>query len=239
MKSAFVLITLAMLAGTSNLAIAQTSDGVLTVATIGELPTLDAMQTPTDIVLTVDQHIFETLYTYDAQWKSVPLLAAAMPKISDDGLTYRIPLREGVKFHDGSDFDSKDVVASLKRWMNVNSKGKQVATIVDSLTADGDHAVIIKLKSRYAPLLATLSQSSIILPSEKVADTLTDFIGTGPYMLKERKPDQYTQLVRFDGYKSPEGEPNNYAGKREAVAKEIRFVPVPDANTRVEGLISG
>ncbi|WP_168596292.1 ABC transporter substrate-binding protein [Rhizobium sp. SG570] len=239
MKSAFVLITLAMLAGTSNLAIAQTSDGVLTVATIGELPTLDAMQTPTDIVLTVDQHIFETLYTYDAQWKSVPLLAAAMPKISDDGLTYRIPLREGVKFHDGSDFDSKDVVASLKRWMNVNSKGKQVATIVDSLTVDGDHAVIIKLKSRYAPLLATLSQSSIILPSEKVADTLTDFIGTGPYMLKERKPDQYTQLVRFDGYRSPEGEPNNYAGKREAVAKEIRFVPVPDANTRVEGLISG
>ena len=121
MKSALVLITLAMLAGTSNLAIAQTSDGILTVATIGELPTLDAMQTPTDIVLTVDQHIFETLYTYDAQWKSVPLLAAGMPTISEDGLTYRIPLREGVKFHDGSDFDSKDVVASLKRWIDRKS----------------------------------------------------------------------------------------------------------------------
>ncbi|MFT4012279.1 MAG: hypothetical protein QM682_02535 [Paracoccus sp. (in: a-proteobacteria)] len=37
--------------------------GVLTVATIGEPPTLDAMQTPTDIVLTIDQHIFDTLYT--------------------------------------------------------------------------------------------------------------------------------------------------------------------------------
>ncbi|MBA8820178.1 peptide ABC transporter [Ochrobactrum sp. P6BS-III] len=239
MKKRFLLATTAALLCSSAMAFAQSSDGILTIATIGEPPTLDAMQTPTDIVLTIDQHIFETLYTYDEQWKSVPLLAAGMPEISEDGLTYRIALREGVKFHDGSDFDSKDVVASLKRWMEINSKGKQVAGIVDSLTEDGDHAVIIKLKSRYAPLLATLSQASIIIPSETIADTLTKFVGTGPYALKERKPDQYTQLVRFDDYKSPEGEPSNYAGKREAIAKELRFVPVPDANTRVEGLISG
>ncbi|PYE90494.1 ABC transporter substrate-binding protein [Phyllobacterium leguminum] len=240
MKNALFLMTLAAMAGTSSLAIAQAkTDGVLTVATIGEPPTLDAMQTPTDIVLMIDQHIFETLFTYDIKWKSVPLLAASQPTISEDGLTYRIPLREGVKFHDGSDFDAKDVVASLTRWMAVNSKGKQVAGVVDSIAEDGDHAVTIKLKSRYAPLLATLSQASIILPSEKIADTLTEFVGTGPYALKERKPDQYTQLVRFEDYKSPDGEPSNYAGKREAIAKEIRFVPVPDANTRVEGLISG
>ena len=240
MKSAFVLATLAALSGTSGIALAQAqTDGVLTVATIGEPPTLDVMQTATDIVLTIDQHIFETLYTYDAQWKSVPLLAAAMPELSEDGLTYRIALREGVKFHDGSDFDAKDVVESLKRWMAINSKGKQVGEIVESLEADGDHAVVLKLKSRYAPLLATLSQASVIMPSEKIADTLTEFVGTGPYALKERKPDQYTQLVRFDGYVSPEGEASAYAGKRVAIAKEIRFVPVPDANTRVEGLISG
>lgn len=72
-----------------------------------------------------------------------------------------------------------------------------------------------------------------------MADTLTEFIGTGPYALKERKPDQYTQLVRFDDYLSPEGEASNYAGKRVPIAKEVRFVPVPDANTRVEGILSG
>src|SRR5690606_22217765 len=107
-KSTFVLMTLAALAGTSSLALAQANDGILTVATIGEPPTLDVMQTPTDIVLTIDQHIFETLYTYDAQWKSVPLLAADMPTLSEDGLTYKIPLREGVTFHDRSAFDAKD-----------------------------------------------------------------------------------------------------------------------------------
>lgn len=239
MKRTILLAAVVALAGTSSIAIAQAADGILTVATIGEPPTLDVTQTTTDVVIIINQHIFETLYTFDDQWKSVPLLAAAMPEVSEDGLSYRIPLREGVTFHDGSAFDAKDAVASLKRWMTVNSKGKQVAGVIDSLTEDGEHAIIVKLKSRYAPLLTTFSQASVILPSEKVADTLTEFIGTGPYALKERKPDQYTQLVRFDGYKSPEGAPNNYAGKREAIAKEIRFVPVPDANTRVEGLISG
>jgi peptide/nickel transport system substrate-binding protein len=233
--------TLALLvSGISSTSLAQEKkSGVLTVATVGEPPTLDQMLSPTDLVLMISQHIFETLYTFDAQWQPKPLLAAGMPTLSEDGLTYRIPLREGVTFHDGSGFDSADVVASLKRWLGIATQGKQVARVLKSISADGDHAVIIKLKSRYAPLLATLTQASIIMPSEKIADTLTEYVGTGPYKLKERRPDQYIQLVRFDGYKSPEGEASNYAGHREAVASEVRFVPVPDANTRVEGLISG
>ncbi len=68
---------------------------------------------------------------------------------------------------------------------------------------------------------------------------MTEFVGTGPYRLKERKPDQYIQLERFDGYKSAEGETSGYGGERHRYVDEIRFVPVPDANTRVEAAISG
>ena len=164
----------ALLASTGMAALAQPSGGgVLTVATVGEPPTLDEMQVPTDIVLTIGQHIFETLYTFDADWQSRPLLAAAMPEISADDLSYRIPLRQGVIFHDGSPLGPQDVVASLKRWMAINSKGKQVAEIVSGVEADGDGAVIIKLKSRYSPLIATLSQASIIMPAGKLARGLS------------------------------------------------------------------
>src|SRR5947208_15044484 len=62
---------------------------------------------------------------------------------------------------------------------------------------------------------------------------------TGPYQLKVRKPDQYVQLVRFDGYSPRKETPSGYAGKREALLDELRFVPVPNANTRVEGTLSG
>ena len=68
---------------------------------------------------------------------------------------------------------------------------------------------------------------------------MKEFIGTGPYRLKERKADQYIQLVRFDGYKSRDGESDGYGGARHQYLDEIRFVPVPDPNTRVEAAVSG
>ena len=82
------------------------------------------------------------------------------------------------------------------------------------------------------PLLAFNNSAAIVLPSEKQAEPMTDFVGTGPYQLKERKADQYIQLTRFDAYKSPEGEANGYGGARHQYADEIRFVPVPDPNLK-------
>ena len=57
-------------------ALAQAPGGVVNVATIGEPPTLDPMASTADLVGIVTQHIFETLYTFDKDWKVTPLLAA-------------------------------------------------------------------------------------------------------------------------------------------------------------------
>ena len=98
------------------------------------------------------------------------------------------------------------------------------------------------LNRPYAPLLAHFalpSGFSVIMAKDSIATPLTQFVGTGPYMFKERKPDQYVQLVRFDGYVPRSEPPSGYAGKREALLDELRFVPVPNANTRVEGSLSG
>ncbi|MBQ9351989.1 ABC transporter substrate-binding protein [Phyllobacterium sp.] len=240
-------LKLALLLGSALVALspaafAQTKGGVINVATIGEPPTLDAMASTADLVGIVSQHIFETLYTFDENWNPTPLLAASLPEISADGKIYTIKLRTGVKFHDGTDMDSADVVASLKRWTQIASRGKQVAPLITSIDAVDASTVRITLNAPHAPLLSLLAfnnAAAIILPSEKQQNPMTDPVGTGPYKLKERKADQYIQLVRFDGYKSPEGRENGYGGTRHQYLDEIRFVPVPDANTRVEGAISG
>lgn len=240
-------LKLALLLGSALVALspaafAQTKGGVINVATIGEPPTLDAMASTADLVGIVSQHIFETLYTFDENWNPTPLLAASLPEISADGKIYTIKLRTGVKFHDGTDMDSADVVASLKRWTQIASRGKQVAPLITSIDAVDASTVRITLNAPHAPLLSLLAfnnAAAIILPSEKQQNPMTDPVGTGPYKLKERKADQYIQLVRFDGYKSPEGRENGYGGARHQYLDEIRFVPVPDANTRVEGAISG
>ena len=216
--------------------------GAANLAMITEPQTLDPMGTTGDLVGTIMQHIYEPLYTFDANWKVMPMLADGMPKVSEDGLTHTITLRKGVKFHNGREMVADDVAASLQRWMELSPRGKAVAKEIDSVSAKDAYTIELKLKTLYAPLLAQLAlptSMAAIMPKETIAPQLKEFIGTGPYKFKERRPDQYTLLVRYEGY-SPRSEPaSGYGGKREAIIEELRFVPVPNANTRVEGALAG
>lgn len=218
------------------------SQAKLDIAIIGEPQSLDPMMSTQDVVSIVTQHFIETLYTFDSKWNVAPLLAETLPEISADGRNYRITLRQGITFHDGSAMDSADVVASLERWKTQATRGKSVAARIASITAVDPLTVEIALTEPYSPLLSLLAFSNsaaAIYPQEILGETLSAIVGTGPYRMVEHKPDQYIQLARFDGYK-PRSEPaDGTAGARSALAQELRFVPVPDANTRVEGLLSG
>jgi peptide/nickel transport system substrate-binding protein len=221
---------------------AQAGKSALNLAMIGEPPTLDVMSTPADLVCIIMQHVYETLFTFDAKANLVPMLAETLPKVSADGKQYSITLRKGVKLHSGRELDADDVVASLKRWMEVSPRGKSVSAQVADLSAKGPLNVEITLKNAYAPLLSQLAMPSgmaAIMAKESLAQPLRDFVGTGPYQFKERKPDQYVLLTRFDGYSARKEAASGYGGKRVAVVDELRFVPVPNANTRVEGALAG
>ena len=221
---------------------AQAPRGFATLAMVAEPQTLDPMASSADLVGTIMQHVFEPLYTFDAQWNVVPMLAESMPRISNGGRTYEIALRKGVMLHSGRELTADDVVASLQRWIEQSSRGKAVGKVVDSLMAKGPLAVEIVLKEPYAPLAAQLALPSgmaAIMAKESIAAPLKDFVGTGPYRFKERKPDQYVLLGRFDRYSARKEPANGYGGRREAAIEELRFVPVPNANTRVEGALAG
>lgn len=221
---------------------APASAQTLNVAIVGEPETLDPMMSTKDVVSIVTQHFVETLYTFDESWAVAPLLAEELPQISDDGLTYSIDIRQGVTFHDGSSMDSADVVASLNRWLEVATRGRGVAEQVAGVSATSDYSIEIQMNEAYSPLLSLLAFSNsaaVIYPEETLAETMTDIVGTGPYQIIEHVPDQYLQLGRFDGYVSRDEPSSGAAGMRSQTPDEIRFVPVPDANTRVEGLLSG
>ncbi|TCT04117.1 ABC transporter substrate-binding protein [Paralcaligenes ureilyticus] len=233
-------LSAAVLAG--NKVFAAGKDQSASLAMIGDPQTLDPMLTTADLVGTIMQHVYEPLYTFDAKWNVVPMLAVALPVISDDGKVFEIALREGVNFHNGQKMTAEDVVASLDRWSKISPRGKAVAKEIAEIKIISPSKIAIHLNNRYAPLLAQLAFSSsmaAIMPKSTIAAQLTQFIGTGPYKLKERRPDQYTILDRFDSYSARTEAPSGYGGRRTAVIKELRFVPVPDSNTRVEGALSG
>jgi ABC-type transport system substrate-binding protein len=57
--------------------------------------------------------LYNRLYAYDPANEFYPDLAAELPSVSDDGLVYTIPLRQGVKFHNGREMVADDVAFSL------------------------------------------------------------------------------------------------------------------------------
>ena len=238
----FALAAAMACSGNATLAATPARGGAANLAMVGEPQGLDPMTSTADLVGTIMQHVFETLYTFDANWNIAPMLAESMPSVSKDGMTYNIAIRKGVALHNGRELHADDVVASLNRWMELSPRGKAVAKVVATLTTKGPHQVELVLNTPYAPLLAQLALPSgmaAIMAKESIAPQLKDFIGTGPYKLKERKPDQFTVLVRHEAYAARKEAPSGYAGRREALLDELRFVPVPNANTRVEGALSG
>src|SRR5262250_1673123 len=97
--------------------------GVIRVGNLGEPPSLDAHWTTATITETLTNHIYEGLYTLDSNNRPIPMLAESHT-VSKDGLTYTFKLRQGVKFHNGKEMTSEDVVASLARWGKQSIYGK-------------------------------------------------------------------------------------------------------------------
>jgi len=62
--------------------------GAANLAMVGEPQGLDPMISTADLVGTIMQHVYEPLYTFDANWNVAPMLAEGMPVVSKDGLTY-------------------------------------------------------------------------------------------------------------------------------------------------------
>jgi peptide/nickel transport system substrate-binding protein len=247
-KAFLVLAAAALVAGAAAVppALAQVKGGVLRVGNLGEPPALDAHWTTASITETLTNHLYEGLYSLDKDNKPIPMLAESHT-VSRDGLVYTFKLRQGVKFHNGKEMTSEDVVPSLARWGKQSNYGKSLFAQVDSWKAIDKYTVEMKLKEKSAIVLISLAVPNnfgAIYPKEiaekfEPSVKVTEYIGTGPYKLAEWKPDQYIRMVRFDDYKSRNEKPNGYGGGKTAYLDEIRWIPVPEVATRVAQVETG
>jgi peptide/nickel transport system substrate-binding protein len=217
--------------------------GVLKVASIGEPPTLDIPMSTAVITYEIMWHVNESLFTYDKSFNPIPLLADTHT-VGDRGLRHTITLRKGVKFHNGKDMTSADVVASLKRWGAVASLGKPLWKNVESIEARDAHTVVLALKQPSASLIFGLAEPAAAIYPKDVVDAagegqLKEYTGTGPYRFVEHKADRHIKLVRFKEYSARTDPPNGFGGKRTAWLDEILFMPVPDTAVRLAGVESG
>ncbi|MCZ7571232.1 MAG: ABC transporter substrate-binding protein [Ardenticatenaceae bacterium] len=134
--------------------------------------------------------------------------------ISDDGLTYTFRIRQGAKFHDGTDVDAHAIVRSLTRQANTEDSSYVEGLYMnaeygfhnwESITAEDDFTVKLVLKEPDAAQLHRLFHPASIVISPKALDQLgsdinTKLVSAGPFMLQNFVPGQEATLVAFDDY---------------------------------------
>ncbi len=183
-------------------------NGRLSIGTTLKPRTLD----PADAYELADSNIIislsDRLYTYRLGTdKLQPQLATELPKVSKDGLTYTIPLRQGVVFHDGTTFNAEAMAFSLNRFIKNGGKPSALLSdIVESVKVTGGYEITVKLKNSFAAFPSLLAFYGTCAVSPKAYEIGTGkfkpskFVGTGPYKLAQFTPDQLIRLDVFEKY---------------------------------------
>lgn len=181
--------------------------------------------------------VYESLVNYGENGKIEPSLAKSW-EISEDGKTYTFHLRQGVLFSDGTaltanqvkrNFDA--VLQNAKRhdWLELIAEMKQVE-VVD------EHTIKIEFNNPYYPVLQELSLIRPLrilgdagFPEDgSTAEQIKAPIGTGPWVLKAYKKDEYALFV-----------PNEHYWGTKPKLKQVKVKVIPDAQARVMALQKG
>ncbi|MBL6079670.1 ABC transporter substrate-binding protein [Belnapia sp. T18] len=248
---------MALAAGASSLALArpgvlraQGTPGATSVVRFVPQSDLTLLDPVFNTALVTRNHgmmVYDQLYGLDANYVAQPQLVEGHV-IEDGGHTWRITLREGPTFHDGTPILARDAVASIDRWTKADVLGQNIRAITDEMVVVSDRVFLVKLKKPF-PLLATaLAKPSSYCPvmQERFAKNptstqVTEIVGSGPFrwVANERMAGSRAVYERFEGYK-PRNEPVSFlAGGKVARVDRVEWQTIPDAATAGAALQRG
>jgi peptide/nickel transport system substrate-binding protein len=184
-------------------AMAASADERITIGMQLEPPILDPTASPAAAISEVLYgNVYEGLVQFAADGSVTPKLASSW-EISADGLSMVFHLVQGVRFHDGSDFDAAAAKFSLDRVPAPSSLNPQRARLakIRSVEAVDPHTLRILLAQRSGGLLQSLAWGAFVMVSPRSASTnAVQPIGTGPFRFSVWRRGDSITLVRNGGY---------------------------------------
>jgi peptide/nickel transport system substrate-binding protein len=225
---AVALVTLA-----SPLSGSAAPEGKVVIAQGVDPSSLDAMnqqETPASVLAT---HLYNTLVERDQNLKLVPALAAELPKLLAPTV-WEIKLRQGVKFHNGEDFNADSVKYSLERVKDPSMRGSSNFKPIDRVEIVDPYTVKVHTSKPWPIFVVALTQpQASMYPPKAYAGKDSPFIsknpiGTGPYRLVRWSKDEEIVLEAWPQY-----------WRGPAKIKNVVFRPIPDDAVRVAALQNG
>ncbi|HLL21541.1 MAG TPA: ABC transporter substrate-binding protein [Kofleriaceae bacterium] len=214
--------------------------GALVVAQAAEPLTLDPIRATDTESLEVSGLVFEGLVRWKIGSTDVEPNLATRWEVSPDAKRWKLHLRKGVTFHDGTAFDAAAVVFSFERLLDpahphgLGASGDYWRTLLKDVrrvrVLDAS-TVEIEMARPYSPLLGELAMFPIVSPPavQKWGDAFQRHpVGTGPFAFESWTPNESIVVRRFAGYWG-----------EDALLDRIVFRVVIDARQRLIDLESG
>jgi peptide/nickel transport system substrate-binding protein len=224
------------------------AQSVLRVRPFGDLKGIDPIVNSDYMARNHGYMVYDTLFSLDEKLQIKPQMLESF-NVSADKLTYTFVLRDGLKFHDGANVTSADVVASLQRWGQRDGLGQQLAGRTAELVAVDGKTVRLKLKEPWGLVLDALGKPSSNVPfimPERIARTpattaITDPTGSGPFIMKkdEWMPGAKIVYVKNPAYVARKDAASGLAGAKIAGVDRVEWLNIPDAQTAINALQKG
>ncbi|MEM0977755.1 MAG: ABC transporter substrate-binding protein [Pseudomonadota bacterium] len=215
-------------------------------ARAGDSLTLDPHAQNEGPTHTLAHQVYEPLIIRDMTGAFEPALATEWGVKADDPNVWEFKLREGVTFHDGSEFDSEDAVFSFERAMSEDSAMKELLSSVVEVRAAGKYGFEIVTDGPNPIMPSNLTNLFIMdktwteandavkvqdIEGGEVTFASLNTNGTGPYIVQSRTPDSLTELTINENYWGKDLYPMEITA--------INYTPIKNAATRVAALLSG
>ncbi|TFV64033.1 UNVERIFIED_ORG: ABC transporter substrate-binding protein [Bacillus sp. AZ43] len=169
------------------------------------------------------ENVYDTLVVPNPEDLTMEASLAESWETSDDGLTWTFTLRDGVTFHDGSEFDSADVVYSYRRIIDEELANSYRFANVTGVEAPDPQTVVITVSQPTPNLLALIGafKGMAILPegAAEDLDLTTEANGTGPFRLDSSDASS-TVLTAYEDY---------WGGAPSIDGVEFRYITEPAA----------
>lgn len=168
--------------------------------------------------------LYSRLVKFDKDLNIVFDVAEDYEVLSD--LEWQFTLKQGVKFHDGSELKSADVAASIMRAKE-QPLIAHIVEQIDSVECPDDYTVVIKTKVPFAPLLNNLADPACSILPKALIDAGNDFnahpVGSGPYTFTEWQPGEKSVFTKFADY---------FDTENASQFEKLELLVVPEAASR-------